>query len=93
MTVQIKRAELWGEVEMLAQQWQESLRLDYPLIPLLPLWNSAAGAGVSSLERLLMESHGTENLLLKAEVQRLRRQLERVTGDVSFATNNARNVN
>lgn len=87
MTEQTKRAELWNEVELIGAQWQASLQTDYPLIPLnalLPLWNSAVTTGMSAFDRMRLESQGHEVLLLKTEVQRLRRELARVTGEVRF---------
>ena len=80
--VGITRADFWNEVEIIGKQWQESMRTGYPLIPLLdlqPLWNSAVKVGTHPMDRLRLESLGHENLLLKAENARLKRQLEQVT--------------
>ena len=82
MSGMVTRADFWNEVEVIGKQWQDSMHTGYPLIPLLdlqPLWNSAMKVGTHPMDRLRLETLGHENLLLKAENQRLRRQLELVT--------------
>lgn len=93
MAEQTKRAELWSEVEHIAQEWQVSLKIGYPLIPLLdlqPLWNSAVAGGIHIKDRLRLEAQGHENLLLKVEIARLKRELELVTGNMRFPASTER---
>ena len=91
----VTRADFWSEVEIIGKQWQESMCTGYPLIPLLdllPLWNSAVKVGIHPLDRLRLETLSHENLLLKAENQRLRRQLEQITNSPHNPPNERRRV-
>ena len=91
--VGVTRADFWNEVEILGKTWQDSMRTGYPLIPLLdlqPLRNSAVKVGTHPLDRLRLETLSHENLLLKAENQRLRRELENITSAAHLSTNNRR---
>ena len=91
----ITRADFWNEVELIGQRWQESLNTGYPLIPLLdllPLWQSAIKVGTDPHDRLRMETQGYELLLLKAENQRLKRQLEHATGAANIPANERRRI-
>ena len=76
------QGDFWSEVEVIGRKWQESLLTGYPLIPLndlRPLWNSAVNAGGGSMERMRLESHALEVVLLKAENTRLKRELAVIT--------------
>lgn len=83
MTEQITPLDLWNAVELISKRWQHSLNTQYLLIPLRelqPLWNKAVGtARMEPRERLRLEAQGHENVLLKAEIQRLKQQLELIT--------------
>ena len=95
MSGMVTRADFWSEVEIIGKQWQESMCTGYPLIPLLdllPLWQSAVKVGIHPLDRLRLETLSHENLLLKAENQRLRHQLEQITRAAQIPTNERRRV-
>ena len=89
----VTRADFWNEVEIIGKQWQDSMCIGFPLIPLLdlqPLWNSAVKVGTHPMERLRLETLGHENLLLKAENARLKRQLEQTTSTARIPPNERR---
>ena len=83
MSEQITLSKLWDAVEVAAKRSQDTLRVGFPLIPLSelrPLWNSAVGACINAADSPHLATQDDELLLLKAEIQRLTRELEQVAG-------------
>jgi hypothetical protein len=83
MSEQITPSKLWDAIEVAAKHSQDTLRVGFPLIPLAelrPFWNSAVGARIDSTASPRLDTQGDEVQLLKAEIQRLTRELEQVTG-------------
>lgn len=82
-----KEAEaLWAEVEHVGDHWQQSMRTDFPVIPISVLrryWDAVTGKA-NPRDQLRMDSAAMENVLLKREVQELRAQMERATKPVAY---------
>lgn len=73
--------EIWKELEIVGRQWAESLRVDYPLIPLAqlePRWRSAIGLSKGGRDPLRAHAQELEILRLKYEISQLKRHYESI---------------